>query len=287
MHILFTTDGKKHSETALHFAGNLFRSANVQCTAIHVHSSAAKESLEKAKRHLVTAGRVLSEYSLKPTLKLILGDTIPNIIAQAEKGRYDLLVLGSQNNSLLEGSVMKGVAEELFREDGSHHSLKNIGISILAVKNASDELNRVLLCTDGSVYSENALRFWGGFKRIEEPKAVLLNIIPEVVSRFSDEVKNVEEDLLKVYTHTSGPQAMIVNRGKEILRKYGIKVTAKLRVREYAAEEILDEARDGNYDLVVIGYRGREGRGKQIGSQALEVIKYAQAPVLVYQERAH
>jgi nucleotide-binding universal stress UspA family protein len=64
----------------------------------------------------------------------------------------------------------------------------------------------------------------------------------------------------------------------------GINLKKKI-VSGVAYEEILKEAKDGNYDLIVIGQRGYSKIKRFfVGSQTVRVISDATCPVLVVHE---
>jgi nucleotide-binding universal stress UspA family protein len=157
----------------------------------------------------------------------------------------------------------------------------------MIVKDPPHALNHVLLCTDGSPFAEQAVDFWGRLPKVSEPRVVVLNIIPKLFSGFSSELKSVTPDLLKVLAKVPGSRTAIVNRAKDILERYDIEVKTKLREQEYAAEEILKEEKEVDYDLIIMGYRGAKYRGKSsAGSQSLAVAMQSQTSVLIYQPKA-
>ncbi|MDP3244172.1 MAG: universal stress protein [bacterium] len=281
MNILMTTDGQKYSEEAIRFAGMLFKKAAPNVTIIHVRPYEARETKKEARKYLDIAKGILSTFDIKPKLKMLQGDIVKEIMMELKDEDYDLLVLGSKSVS----RVMMGVADSLLQKPLVDVA-KSVRCSVLIVKDPPKTLNQVLVCTDGSPFAEMAANFWGKLSKEHEPRAVVLNIIPQLFSGFSSEFKSVTPDLLKVLAKVPGSRTKVVNRAKDILERYGIEVKTKLREREYAAEEILKEEREVDYDLIVMGYRGRKYRTKiQAGSQSLEVAKNSQTSVLIYQPR--
>lgn len=282
MRILITTDGQKYSEDAIRFAGLLFKKVAPEVTVIHVHPPYdAKETKTEAQKYLDRAKDILSTFGIKSKIKMQQGDIVPTIMAELQDGNYDLLVLGAKGVS----RVMTGVSELLLQKPLVQVAAR-VHCSLLIVKEPPKVLNQVLICTDGSPFAEMAANFWGKLPKEHEPRAVVLNIIPPLFSDFSSEFKSVTPDLLKVLAKVPGPRTKVLNRTKDILERYGIEVKTKLREKEYAAEEILKEEKEVDYDLIVIGYRGEKYRAKKkAGSQSLEVAKHSQTSVLIYQPR--
>lgn len=281
MHILMTTDGQKYSADAIGFAGLLFKKACPRVTVIHVRPDMPRETKIEAQKYLDIAKSILLPFAIEPKLKMLPGDIVKEIITELKNEDYDLLVLGSKNVS----RVMIGVADSLLQKPLLDVA-KSVRCSVLIVKDPPKTLNQVLVCTDGSPFAEMAANFWGRLAKEHEPRAVVLNIIPQLFSDFSSELKSITPDLLKVLAKIPGSRTKVVNRTKDILERYGIEVKTKLREKEYAAEEILKEEKEVDYDLIIMGYRGRKYRTKtQAGSQSLEVAKNSQASVLIYQPR--
>lgn len=281
MHILMTTDGQKYSEDAISFAGLLFKKLSPRVTIIHVRPDAPRETKTEAQKYLDNTKSILSPFGVEPQLKMLKGDIVKEIMAELNREDYDLLVLGAKSVS----RVMIGVAESLLQPPLLEMA-KSVRCSVLIVKDPPKTLNQVLVCTDGSPFAEMAANFWGRLSKEQEPRAVVLNIIPPLFSDFSSELKSITPDLLKVLAKIPGARTNVINRTKDILERYGIEVKTKLREREYAAEEILNEEKEVDYDLIIMGYRGRKYRTKtQAGSQSLEVAKNSQASVLIYQPR--
>ena len=120
---------------------------------------------------------------------------------------------------------------------------------------------RILLCTDGSAHGQAALRFGARLARASAEPATLL----AVVERASDRPA-VERALAEGQRWLGDAPAPVV----------------KTR-RGHPAEEILEEARPGDYDLVVIGARGRRGLTRfLLGSTAERIVRHAHLPVLVF-----
>ncbi len=286
MHILMITDGQKHSKDALQFAGMLFKKMSPQVTVLYVQPNGAQETKTEAQQYVDSAESILSVLGITPTLKVVQGDPMQEIIMELQEEDYDLLVIGVKCRADQCASlVMTRVAESLLQKPRAK-AASSLHCSLLVVKDPPKVLNHVLLCTDGSPFAESAAHFWGTIPKEYEPRVAVLNIIPPLFSAFSSELKSVTPDLLKVLTKVSSPRTAVLHRTKDILEHYGIEVKTKLREKEYAASEILEEAQEVDYDLIIMGYRGQKYRTKaHAGSQSLEVVKYSHTSVFVYQPK--
>ena len=119
---------------------------------------------------------------------------------------------------------------------------------------------RILLCTDGSLHGQAALRFGALLARGSSEPATLLGVVEK-----------------------PGERARIERALDEGSRWLAGTPEPHTRIREgQAAVQILKEASPEAYDLVVVGARGRRGITRLlIGSTAQRVAAQARLPVLV------
>lgn len=96
---------------------------------------------------------------------------------------------------------------------------------------------KVLMCTDGSKFSEEAIESGGYLLRGSSPDVTILREYSEYVEVFKEEIHR----LRKLGVPKSVTESL--DRGKEMLEKLGIKAKTKTR-KGKAAGEILREARE-------------------------------------------
>ncbi len=119
---------------------------------------------------------------------------------------------------------------------------------------------RILLCTDGSVHGQAALRFGALLAQASTEAATLLG----VVEHATDQAR-IEQAL---------------EEGKKWLAGAPVPRT-KTRIG-HPAEEILDEVTPEEYDLVVVGARGRRGITRFLmGSTSERIARLAPVSVLI------
>lgn len=121
---------------------------------------------------------------------------------------------------------------------------------------------RILLCTDGSPHAQAALRFGASLARVSPEVSTLLGVIEHQADR-----EQVERALEEGRAWLSdGPEPQI-------------------KMREgHAGEEIVDEAASGEYDLLVVGTRGRRTITRfLLGSTAQRIARQVAVPVLLVQ----
>lgn len=121
---------------------------------------------------------------------------------------------------------------------------------------------RILICTDGSKYAEEAIRFGGFIAKGAKAHLTLLGVIEG-----PNKVEKVRKSL---------------ERAREVLAQDVAALETKTKMG-HAAEEILSETEEREYDLVVVGSRGRRGIARLLllGSTAARIVQHASISVLI------
>lgn len=272
MKILMCTNGQEHAEKALNFAGQLFRYTKPETGIVTV----VRRFIHPPKREEKWLGRaknILANYDIRAETKIREGYISDEIIRESREGNYDLLVIGSRGYS----EILVGVTEVILGEI-AQYVIQKAKTSLLVVKEPKP-LHKVLICTDGSLHAEEAIHFWGKLNLPHQPKVNIINVVPEIYSRFKDILEPVAESQLDMLGALPSKRTEYLYKAKDILGKYAVEAKIKLREGQ-AAEEILKEA-ENDYDLIIMGAGGRKGDKKEtIGRQTRRVIRQAKIPVL-------
>ncbi len=171
---------------------------------------------------------------------------------------------------------------------------------------------KILMCTDGESYAEDAIRFGGRLAKAMNADVSILHVRPPISPRNRVQLTTARKKLGEWNLEIPGVDSLI--RAKEILTEIGLTKTAplkeekvsrafrvdvhgatelhliglrgemvRLRLREgHPVNEILEEADFGDYDLVIIGSRGHKGYSTHfVGSTALRVSDLAACSVLI------
>ena len=120
----------------------------------------------------------------------------------------------------------------------------------------------ILLCTGGSPHGQAALRFGSVLARQSPEPATLLGVAERPEDR--PQLERALQEGQKWLADAPAPRT-------------------KVRVG-HAAEQILEEAATGDYDLLVVGTRGRHGITRfLLGSTAERIARQSETPVLLVQ----
>jgi nucleotide-binding universal stress UspA family protein len=125
--ILVAIDGSKSAEKALEYAVQLAEKHRAEVTLLNVGESKLFSFKSKVVREV--GERILSEAAskvkgLKLKTQLEFGSPAETIIEVAEKGNYDLIVVGSRGLSSVKRFLLGGVSDDV-----SHHAKRSVLIA--------------------------------------------------------------------------------------------------------------------------------------------------------------
>ncbi len=156
---------------------------------------------------------------------------------------------------------------------------------------------KILICTDGSFYSDTTLAYSAQlFCSSGDHEIVVLYVMPHVHEefkfyerKFDEEVRKLKEvELKNVETleelknlKSVDVSVKILENAYKLLMKFGFEPKTKARTGT-PSEEILKEAEDGKYELIVMGQYGFSRSHKDaLGKVASIVVKNSKIPVLI------
>jgi nucleotide-binding universal stress UspA family protein len=142
------------------------------------------------------------------------------------------------------------------------------------------KLRRILVPVDFSEPSRKALNYAVSFAKLFKAEVLLLHAVeppstpPETILTDSNLVNaDVEKAAKKRLTEWS----------KEVELRTAVRATVRVGNPHF---QILEEAKSGNVDLIVMGTKGRTALAHLfIGSTAERVVRHAPCPVMVVRER--
>ncbi|HUV04053.1 MAG TPA: universal stress protein [Armatimonadota bacterium] len=131
---------------------------------------------------------------------------------------------------------------------------------------------RVLIATDGSECSYEAAREFIKLTHAMRHEVTALHVVPRLT---------VGRDTAYLQIQEERDALAALNTVKSIFSEVAIPVATEIR-QGTPADAILEIARDGNYDLIVIGHRGRGGfRELLLGSVSKAIVQKATCSVLI------
>lgn len=147
-------------------------------------------------------------------------------------------------------------------------------------------IKKILLPTDGSEFSYEALRYTSSFAKEYKVKVYLITVIEIHHSMY-----DVYADEISLDMQESKIASLVNKRLDETeikARELGVEDIVKITRFGIPYQEIVNVAKEENVDLIVMGTHGRSGMAHfLIGSVTEKVIRTAPCPVLVVRPSLH
>jgi nucleotide-binding universal stress UspA family protein len=287
MRILLTTHGLPHDEAALRFGAHIASSAGEPVTILAVaddeaHCPQAEESLRSARELLVGVSHLET--------KVRVGHAAAEIIREAEEGRYGLVVVGERRNPNLLARFLSGST--------SVRVVEHSRCPVIVAKGKTGPICRILLCDSGAA---------GVLAEPVPPPTRAHKSGPSLLARFTAQLASLlhgEEEITALHVMSQisagpgvrdnqlcagveelieehAPEGDLLLQDLRLLEQPGVRVQPKVR-HGLVVEEILAEADEGDYDLVVIGaHRGTGWQRILLDDLSHKILVQMDRPVLV------
>jgi len=273
--ILICTDGSKYAEEAIRFGGLIAKGAKAHLTLLEVVEG--PHEMEKVRKSLERAREVLAQDVAALETKTKMGHAAEGILSETEEREYDLVIVGSRGRRGITRFLLGSTAARI---------VQHAPISVLIVKGKQPSLRRILICTGGAERGEEDVRFGGMIARCTGAQVTILHVMSQLPlspeARLED-LEATEEELFQRET----PEGVHLRKGLQILRELGVAGKVKVR-RGLVVDEILAEAEEGGYDLLVIGAHAAPGLYRfLLDDLTTQIVLGSQRPVLVVRPKGY
>lgn len=139
----------------------------------------------------------------------------------------------------------------------------------------------ILIPTDGSPLSEQAITFGAGFaKEIGARVTIVMVVTPFPVVLTNPGFAPVPENYREQYEAAARE---VVKRTQDFVAAKGLNSNVIQIEQEHVFQGIIDTAKRENCDLIVMASHGRRGLSAVVlGSETLKVLTHSKTPVLVF-----
>lgn len=267
MNILICVSGLPYASATLRM-GNLV--AKLRESAVILFTAIRSEAERPfAESMLVTAQEVLDVPVVDKIVRL--GGPATGILQESSMGEYDMIVVGAHVEAGFWNQFVRSVPQRV-----SRHAVT----SVLIVHEKAQTLQRVLVCTGDRRGGRSVIKAGARLAKAAHASVELLYVANPIPSMYTG-LSNMEETIPKLL-QSNTPIAKQLRWGSEYLVKKGVSGSLKLRYG-VVTDEILLEASDGKYDLIVVGARPDDTliNSLLIGSITPHVVDRAPCSVLV------
>jgi nucleotide-binding universal stress UspA family protein len=269
MKILICSDGTSSAEAAIRLGGSLAGPLKAQTALLGIAETSEderplREALQKQAESL--RGRGVS-----PDIIVQSGEPVRQIVDQTSKTSYDLVVIGAR---------WTGATGRYWRSEKSYEVIKSIQPPVLVAIGECEQLKRFLVCTGGKEFIERAVQFTGKLAAAVNASVTLLHVMAEPPAMYADLVR-LEENVDQLLQSKS-ELGTNLRREKRELKHLGVLAEVRLR-HGIVIDQVFEEARAGDYDLIVTGTSQARGLlGHYImGDLTRSILNGANCPVLV------
>jgi nucleotide-binding universal stress UspA family protein len=171
--------------------------------------------------------------------------------------------------------------QEFFLPSAKAYSIiEKIAPPVLVVPKSRPDLKRILICSGGGPYIDNAVRFTSEIAQDLGASITLLTVVPEPPAMHATLFRRQED--IDALLSSDSELARNLRNEKSIIERAGVPVSVQIR-HGIVIERILEEVERGDCDLIVVGsWPVRDSwRNYVIGNVTHEIVKRTDRPVLV------
>jgi nucleotide-binding universal stress UspA family protein len=269
MKILICSDGTSPADSAIRLGGLLAGPTRAQATLLGIAENPQDEP--PLRDALEAQAQSLRTHDVAPDIVMRAGEPIRQILKQTSKTTYDLVVIGAQQ---------KGTTGPYWRSEKTYEVIKSIRPPVLVAIGECTTLKKFLVCTGGKKSIEKAVQLTGKLAAAVGASVTLLHVMAEPPAIYADLVR-MEEDVDRLLDSRSELGTNLRRQRRE-LERLGVSATVRLR-HGIVIDQVFEEAREGDYDLIVTGTSPARGmlRHYIMGDLTRSILNHANCPVLV------
>ncbi|MDQ4076659.1 MAG: universal stress protein [Chloroflexota bacterium] len=274
MQILVATGGSAHSALALTFAAHLAQRCDATLTVLTV----VKREADRPRGEAILE---TARFMLDPLLpgsgyetRLRVGHPAEEIVAEAEQGDYRLVVVGEkQHHGLMTRFVLGSTAERV---------IEHAPCPVVVVKGQVGPVERVLICDSGLQEGAIVERVAAQLPALlsNATAITVLHVMSQMGAGPGVDGHQLRADAAQLIEEHA-PEGELLEHDVDILADAGLRSRPKVR-HGLVVDEILAEAREGAYDLVIIGaHQGSGWHRILLDDISHQIVVGLDRPVLV------
>jgi nucleotide-binding universal stress UspA family protein len=269
MKILICSDGTPAAEGAIALGGLLAGPLRAETSLFGIAEKSHDEgSLREA---LAKQAQPIRSQNVALDIIVHAGEPIREILDRTSKTSYDLVIIGARST---------GATGYYWRSEKTYEVIKAIQPPVLVAIGECKHLQRFLVCTGGKEFIERAIEFTGKLAAAVGASVTLLHVMAEPPAIYADLVR-LEEDVDQLLQSKS-ELGVNLRQQKRELERLGVPTAVHVR-HGIVVDQVFEEAREGDYDLIVTGTPQERGllRHYIMGDLTRSILNHATCPVLV------
>ena len=204
--------------------------------------------------------------------KTRIGQPVKEVVSEIQDGGYDLVILGDRRPRRLARIFKKSTAKRVAEQSAC---------SVMIAQGKIGPIRRILLCDSGAEESQLLTKFALQIVDLlgREEEVTVLHVMSQISAGPGVRGSQLRADTDElIETHT--PEGDLLERDIHSLEKSGLHSVPKVR-HGLVVDEILAEARSGDYDLIVIGAQRQKWQRFLLADLSHQIIEQVDQPVLV------
>ncbi|PYK60410.1 MAG: hypothetical protein DME43_05535 [Verrucomicrobia bacterium] len=268
MNILICSDGTPASDNAARLGGIVASATQAQVMLLGIAENPSDE--QPLRQALDQEAHILRRANAKPRVVLQSGEPIAQILSETSSSKYDIIVIGSRRRNA---------------PGRTYEIIKAVEPSVLVAIGTQERQSRILLCSGGKHFIDDAVRLTGTLAAALHAQVTLFHVMAEPPAIYAH-LRQLEEDVTALLASGSELGRNLVAE-KKALEKLGVVVNVRVR-HGFIIDQLLDEMREGNYDLIVTGSSRARGPLQHyiMGDVTQRILDSAQCSVLVVRYRS-
>jgi nucleotide-binding universal stress UspA family protein len=269
MKILVCSDGSERARRALASAAIIANATKAETTILGIIE--AKEDESSLLEALREEARLFRERDVKLQIVIKFGDPVAEIVRRTQETVYDLVVIGAER---------KGAQGFFLPSTKAYSITEAIAAPVLVVPASRPAIQRILICSGGGIYIENAVEFTSRMAKELSAQVTLLNVTPQPAAMHGTIFRRQED--VTALLNSNSALARNLRTEKAIVESAGVPAVVRIR-HGIVIDEILAEIEQNDHDLVVVGSWPVRGalRHYAIGNVMREIVNRTDRPVLV------
>ena len=267
MNILICSDGTPASDNAARLGGIVASATQAQVMLLGIAENPSDE--QPLRQALDQEAHILRRANAKPRVVLQSGEPIAQILSETSSSKYDIIVIGSRRRNA---------------PGRTYEIIKAVEPSVLVAIGTQERQSRILLCSGGKHFIDDAVRLTGTLAAALHAQVTLFHVMAEPPAIYAH-LRQLEEDVTALLVSGSELGRNLVAE-KKALEKLGVVVNVRVR-HGFIIDQLLDEMREGNYDLIVTGSSRARGPLQHyiMGDVTQRILNSAECSVLVARYR--